>query len=69
MEELAGKIKAVETEHDRVEEETGKDIDDMKQIIRYSHLEELTQEVVDAFVKKVTVYKGKRVEIEWNFSE
>ena len=69
MEELAGKKKAVETEHDRVEEETGKDIHDMKQIIRYSHLEELTQEVVDVFIKKVTVYKGKRVEIEWKFSE
>lgn len=30
-------------------------------------MEELTQEVVDAFIKKVYVCKGKRVEIEWNF--
>ena len=28
------------------------------------YLEELTQEVVDIFIKKVTVYKGKRVEVE-----
>lgn len=39
----------------------------MKQIIRYSHIEELTQEVVDTFIKKVYAYKDKRVEIEWNF--
>lgn len=69
MEELAGKIKAVETEQDRGEEEAGKVIQDMKQIIHYLHLEELTQEVVDAFIKKVTVYKGKRMEIEWDYSE
>lgn len=69
MEGLADKIKAVEAEYGRVEEDTRKDIQDMKQIIRYSHLEELTQEVVDVFIKKVTAYKGKRVEIEWNFSE
>lgn len=52
----------------RLEEEYQKVEEDMKQIIRYSHLEELTQEVVDAFIKKIYVYKDKRVEIEWNFS-
>ena len=40
----------------------------MRQIIRYSHIEELTQEVADTFIKKVYAYKDKRVEIEWNFS-
>ena len=40
----------------------------MKQIIRYSHIEELTQEVVDTFIRRVYAYKDKRVEIEWNFS-
>ena len=40
----------------------------MKQIIRYSHIEELTQEVVDAFIRRVYAYKDKRIEIEWNFS-
>ena len=42
---------------------------DMKQIIRYSHMEELTQELVDTFIKKIRVYKDKRVEIEWNFAD
>ncbi len=42
---------------------------DMKQVIRYSHMEKLTQELVDTFVKKVYVYKDKRVKIEWNFRE
>ena len=40
---------------------------DMKQIIRYSHIEELTQEVVDTFIRRVYAYKDKRIEIEWNF--
>lgn len=34
-----------------------------------SRLEELTQAVVNVFIKKVTAYRGKRVEIEWDFSE
>ena len=40
----------------------------MKRIIRYSHIEELTQEVVDTFIRRVYAYKDKRIEIEWNFS-
>ena len=36
---------------------------DMKQIIRYSHMEELTQELVDTFIERIYVYKDKRVEI------
>lgn len=51
-----------------LEHECRKSEEDMKQIIRFSHIEELTQEVVDAFIKKVYAYKDKRVEIEWNFS-
>lgn len=58
--EAAAELSGVEDEYHRAE-------DDMKQIIRYSHLEELTQEAVDAFIKKIYVYKDKRVEIEWNF--
>lgn len=51
-----------------LEDEYQKSEEDMKQIIRYSHIEELTQEVVNAFIKRVYAYKDKRVEIEWNFS-
>lgn len=57
----AEKLESLEREYQKAEE-------DMKQVIRYSHLEKLTQDVVDAFIKKVYVYKDKRVEIEWNFS-
>jgi len=35
--------------------------------IHYLHFEKLTQELVDSFIKKIYVYKGKRVEIEWKF--
>lgn len=60
-EETAGKLERLEEEQKKAEE-------DMKQIIRYAHMEELTQEVVDVFIKKVYVYRDRRVEIEWNFS-
>ena len=62
-------IQEVETEYSRMVEEADRDKQDMKQIIRYSHLETITQEVVDVFIQRVTVYKDKRVEIEWGFSE
>ena len=42
---------------------------DMKQVIRCSHMEKLSQDLVDTFIKKVYVYKDKRVEISWNFRE
>ena len=69
MKELFGRIQEVEAEHIQLGEEAGRDKQDMKQIIRYSHLEALTREMVDVFIRKVTVYKDKRVEIEWSFSE
>lgn len=53
----------------KLEEECERLEADMKQVIRYSHIEKLTQELVDTFVKKVYVYKDKRVKIEWNFRE
>ena len=60
-EEATQKLVRLEAEYQKIEE-------DMKQIIRYSHIEELTQEVVDTFIRRVYAYKDKRVEIEWNFS-
>ena len=59
--DTAGKLSGLESEYQKAET-------DMKQIIRYSHIEELTQEVVDAFIRRVYAYKDKRIEIEWNFS-
>ena len=54
---------------ERLREEYRRAEEDMKQVIRYSHLEALTQEVVDIFIKKIYVYKDKRVEIVWNFRD
>jgi site-specific DNA recombinase len=59
--DTAGKLSGLESEYQKAEA-------DMKQIIRYSHIEELTQEVVDTFIRRVYAYKDKRIEIEWNFS-
>lgn len=55
-------LEVVEADNQRIAE-------DMKQIIRYSHMEELTEELLDTFVKKIYVYKDKGVEIEWNFAD
>lgn len=60
-EQTDSKLAALESEYRKTEE-------DMKLIIRYSHIEKLTSEVVDAFISKVYVYKNKKVEIEWSFS-
>lgn len=56
-------------ELEQVREGYSRTEEDMKQIIRYSHLEMLTQEVVDIFIKKIYVFKDKRVEIEWDFRD
>lgn len=64
---LSEKQEEIVLKCDRLEEEYRKTEADMKQIIRYSHIEELSQEIVDIFIKKIYVYKDKRVEVEWNF--
>ncbi len=64
---LSEKQKELVLKFDRLEEEYRKTEADMKQMIRYSHMEKLTQEIVDIFIKKIYVYRDKKVEIEWNF--
>ena len=41
-------------------------IDELK---KHKDSKYLTQEIVDAFVKQITVYKDKRIEIEWTYQE
>ena len=64
---LSIKEEKIENELARVEEEYKKTEKDMKLIKQYLHIEKLTQDVVDIFIKKVYVYKPKKVEIEWTF--
>lgn len=59
-EEAAGQLAALEKEYRNIEE-------DKEQMFWYLQMEELTQEAVDIFIKKVYAYKNKRIEIEWNF--
>lgn len=49
------------------ESECAETTEDMKQIVRLLHIEELTKEAVDTFIRRVCVYNDKRIEIEWNF--
>ena len=69
MEELSVRDEEVDRARSRIVCDADREKQDRKQIIRHSHLKALTQEVVDAFIRRVTVYKDKRVEIEWDFSE
>lgn len=64
---LSTKEEKTEKELIQLKEGYQKIQEDMKILIHYLHIEELTQEVVDTFVKKVYLYKGKKVEVEWNF--
>ena len=73
IKEQIASLSAEEEKHgkelEQLQEEYRRTEEDMKQVIRYSHLEVLTQEVVDIFIKKIYVYKDKRVEIVWNFRD
>ena len=61
-------MKEAEEAVGRIKEEYAQPKMDMKEIIRFSKMEKLTQEMVDIFIKRVTVYRDKRVEIEWNYT-
>ncbi len=65
--EFSCKMKECEADYTQLEEEYKYPKMEMKQIIRFSKMGRLTQEIVDAFIKRVTVYRGKKVEIEWAF--
>lgn len=69
MELLSGQLYEWQEKRLELEDEQEKLDTDMKQIIRYSHIEELTQDLADTFIERIYVYKDKRVEIKWNFRE
>ena len=68
-EKLSDQIKVYTKEAERLSEEQEKLQADMRQVIRFSHMESLTRELVDTFIQKIYVYKDKRVEIVWDFEE
>jgi len=67
--ELSQKQAEAEEKYEWAANIRSRDKEDMKQIIRFSCLEELTEEAVKIFIKRVTLYRDKRVEIEWNYTE
>ena len=68
-EALSDQIKACKKEISQMSDEQEKLQADMRQVIRFSHMESLTRELVDTFIQRICVYKDKRVEIVWNFKE
>ena len=69
MELLSGQLREWQEKCLELEDEQAKLDTDMRQIIRYSHIEQLTQDLVDTFIERIYVYKDKRVEIKWKFRE
>lgn len=63
------RLETLQEEHDLMEEKLQKYATDMKHILRYSHVDELSEEIVEAFIKKIYVYRDKRVKIEWSVRE
>ena len=53
MQELSCKTEETERQYSRIEEEHQRPKQDMKQIIRLARMEELIQEAVDIFIKKL----------------
>lgn len=64
---LAGQMDGLQEKFSALEEEQGKLDADMKQVIRYSHMEKFTQDLVYTFIERIYIYKNKRVEIKWKF--
>lgn len=60
-EETALKLAELENEYQKISKDT-------ELVFQCLRIEELTQEVVDTFVRNVSVYQDKRIEIVWNFA-
>lgn len=61
----------IENINDKIGELMGeyhRDYKDMKEMLRYSGIQKLTQEVADLFIDKIYLYDGKRVEVKWSFN-
>ena len=61
-------LEAVNKERERLNGllSSGKWISDLK---KYKSSKKLTQEIVDAFVKRITVYPDKNIEIQWAYCD
>lgn len=66
---LEEEIRELSREYDLAKEECRAKKQDIKQIARYCHMETLTREMADSFIKRIALYQDKRVEIECGFSE
>lgn len=66
---LRDKTENLNEQLNQMEDEYYTEVDSVKNLIRYSHIESLTQEIVDTFIKAIYVYHDKRIEIEWTFTD
>lgn len=66
---LQEKTEDLNEQLNQMEDEYYTEVDSVKKLVRYSHIESLTQEIVDTFIKAIYVYHDKRIEIEWTFTD
>ncbi len=69
IQKLLCKIKELEEKYRCTEEEYCSQKTTGKEIIKCLGLEQLTQQAADILIEKVTLYQGKKVEIQWKFGE
>ena len=69
IQKLLCKIKELEEKYRCTEEEYCSQKTTVKEIIKCLGLEQLTQQAADILIEKVTLYQGKKVEIQWKFGE
>ena len=69
IQKLLCKIKELEEKYRCTEEEYCSQKTTVKEIIKCLGLEQLTQQAADILIEKVTLYQGKKVEIQRKFGE
>lgn len=67
--ELADKVENIGCKIAGLMKEYRKDYKNLKELLSYSGVVKLTEEVVELFIKKLYLYDGNRVEIQWAFNE
>lgn len=68
VKEKKDSIECYKMDLDETKKAYNSNLDDLKNILKYSKVNELTQDIVDEFFSKIKVYRDRTVEIEWAFS-
>ncbi len=68
LENLLSNRRRIQQNLKKIEDECNKLRNSINENKNYFYIEQLTQDAADIFIKRIYAYKGKRIEIEWNFA-